>query len=801
MSIARLRTRQGDSRGGATFAQRVFWRALIAFAFVGNVANADDTGFFEKQVRPLLVERCFKCHAGDVREGGLRVDSHEGLLKGGDSGPAITSAKPEESLILTAVNYLDEPKMPPDGKLSEAQIEVIRKWVQSGAPWPASDSPVEAAPASATWEPTAAHRSWWAFQPVERPAIPAVNDAAWPQTEIDAFILAELEEHQLTPAPRADSRTWLRRVTFDLTGLPPTPEELDAFLASDSPQSREQVVERLLASPTYGQRWGRHWLDIVRYADYHDGDAKARDPNCEPLNAWRYRDWVVDAFNRDLPFDQFIVHQIAGDQLPDPGGREYYADGLVATTFLSNGVWDRGDADKEKMLSDMVDDNVDTVGKAFLGLTLGCARCHDHKFDPISTRDYYGLAGIFYSSRVLKDLGGKGANYFINRVPLADKAVVEQREALVKQIADCNKKIKALDEKNPRSPDEDAERAALIKQRDEQQATLPPEPPYAEAAIEGGTPGSLFPGIQDVPVHVRGSYTRLGPVVPRHFPEFFAGAEQAPITNGSGRRELAAWVASTSNPLAARVIVNRVWQWHFGAGLVRTPNNFGMLSEPPSHPALLDWLASKFVEDGWSIKSLHRRIVLSATYAQADEATPVKLRADPENRLLSRMVSRRLEAEAIRDAMLSVAGTLDTTPGGPAGDDLNAPRRSLYVQTARWDRGSFAMLFDAANMDASDEKRTVSTVAPQALFLLNHPFTLERARDLANRLTREIPGDESAATSSRIDLAYRLLYGRNPTATEVELATGLVAGGDDAAAGWTDLAHVLLAANEFVYVD
>jgi hypothetical protein len=792
------------SKGGTTFAQRWSWRlslcTLIALIFP-RPASADDTEFFEKQVRPLLVERCFKCHAGDVREGGLRLDSHEGLLKGGDSGPAIAVAQPTESLILTAVNYLDEPKMPPDGKLSDAQLDVLRKWVESGAPWPGDDGPVEAVQTSAKWEPTLAQRAWWAFQPVSRPSIPVVKDTVWPQTEIDAFILAELEAHELAPAPRADSRTWLRRVTFDLIGLPPTPDELDAFLSDDSPQAREQVVERLLASPTYGQRWGRHWLDIVRYADYHDGDAKARDANCEPLNAWRYRDWVVDSFNRDLPYDQFIIHQIAGDQLPDPGGREFYADGLVATTFLSNGVWDRGDADKEKMLSDMVDDNVDTVGKAFLGLTIGCARCHDHKFDPVSTRDYYGLAGIFYSSRVLKDLGGKGANYFINRIPLADKAVVEQRDALVKQIADCNTKIKALDDKNPRTPEEDAKRASLIKQRDEQQAVLPPEPPYAEAAIEGGTPGSLFPGIQDVPVHIRGSYTRLGAVVPRHFPEFFAGTEQSPITSGSGRRELAAWVASTANPLTARVIVNRIWHWHFGAGLVRTPNNFGMLSEPPSHPALLDWLASQFVADGWSIKLLHRRIVLSAAYAQSDEATPDKLRSDPENRLLSRFVPQRLEAEAIRDAMLSVAGMLDTTPGGPAGDDLNAPRRSLYVQTARWDRGSFAMLFDAANMDASDEKRTVSTVAPQALFLLNHPFTLDRARDLAARLSREVPGDDATAATARIDRAYRLLFGRSPTAAESDLALTLISGGADTTAGWTDLTHVLLSTNEFVYVD
>ncbi|MBL8849659.1 MAG: PSD1 domain-containing protein [Planctomycetaceae bacterium] len=774
--------------------------ATFILAGLLNAGRADELEFFEKEVRPLLVERCFQCHSGDEREGGLRLDSRFLILKGGESGPAVQSDQPETSLLLKAIEYLDEPKMPPDGKLADAEIDTLRRWIMQGAPWPSTDD-VDAAPqaADSAWTPTDKQRSWWAFKPVHQLALPSVQNRSWPQNGIDQFILAGLEEHGLSPAAPARSATWLRRVTFDLTGLPPTPEEIDAFVPEDSPALRVQTVERLLAAPTYGQRWGRHWLDIVRYADYHDGDAKARDANCEPMNAWRYRDWVVDSFNRDLPFDQFIVHQIAGDLLPDPAGGEFYADGLVATTFLSNGVWDRGDADKEKMLSDMVDDNVDTIGKAFMGLTLGCARCHDHKFDPISQQDYYGLAGIFYSTHVLKDLGGKGANYFLNRVPMAERSFVEQRDSQVQQIADCNTKIKALDDKNPRSPEEDTERTALIQQRDTLQASLPAEPPYAEAAVEGGTPGSLFPGIQDVPVHIRGSYTRLGTVVPRHMPVFLSAESQPPISHGSGRRELAAWVASSENPLTARVIVNRVWQWHFGAGLVRTPNNFGLLSEPPSHPELLDWLASRFVAEGWSIKSLHRMIVLSATYAQSAEATPDKLQQDPENRYLARFLPRRLEAEAIRDAMLSVTGRLDTAAGGPAGDDLNSTRRSLYVQTARWDRGSFAMLFDAANMDASDEKRTISTVAPQALFLLNHPFTMDRARDLAARLQKDAPGVGSDIDAARLQRAYNLLFGRSPTQKESEIGLAIVE--SDATTGWTDLAHILLATNEFVYVE
>ena len=322
---------------------------------------------------------------------------------------------------------------------------------------------------------------------------------------------------------------------------------------------------------------------------------------------------------------------------------------------------------RKKIVSDMVDDQVDTVGKAFLGLTLGCARCHDHKFDPVSQRDYYALAGIFYSSHILKELGAKGGEYTLNRVPLVPMSVVAQRENQLRLIAEVNAKLAALDKKSPKPAADDPERLTLIKRRDKLQSELPPEPPLAMAVQEGGTPGGLFPKIQDVPVHIRGSYTRLGPVVPRRLPGFFVGDLERPIKSGSGRRELARWVASEKNPLTARVIVNRVWQWHFGEGLVRTPSNFGMLSEPPSHPALLDWLASRFVGDGWSLKKLHRRIMLSATYQQASSVPREQFVRDPDNHWLGRFAARRLEAEAIRDAMLFVAGRLDLKPGGPAG--------------------------------------------------------------------------------------------------------------------------------------
>jgi hypothetical protein len=384
-------------------------------------------------------------------------------------------------------------------------------------------------------------------------------------------------------------------------------------------------------------------------------------------------------------------------------------------------------------------------------------------------------------------------------VPLASKSYLAQRDAQVRQLNDIQATLVQLDKKSPPPPADDPERVKLVQHRDKAQRELLAEPPLAESAAEGGTPGGLFPNIQDVPVHIRGSYTRLGPIVPRRLPAFFAGDAQPTIAHGSGRLELARWVSSKDNPLTARVIVNRIWQWHFGAGLVRTPNNFDVLSEPPSHPALLDWLAARFIEDGWSLKKLHRRIMLSATYRQASAVAREKFAQDPDNRWLGRFTAGRLEAESIRDAMLFAAGRLDPALGGPATADLNTPRRSLYVQTARWDRGSYATLFDAANPDASTEKRNVSTVAPQSLFLMNHDFALAQAKNLAERLVREAPSDETA----RIRHAYQLLFGRSVSQEELEIARQILAqaGKQAAQTAWVDLAHVLLCSNEFVYLD
>ncbi len=767
--------------------------ALIGWAVTGAGPEED----FEKHIRPLFVNTCVKCHGPLKMSGGLRLDSREGLLKGGESGPAIVPGKPDMSLLIRALGHKGDLKMPPKAKLPEKEVEAVVQWIAKGAVWPSVSGLTP--PQSAKFVVSKEQSRWWAFQPVAKVTVPKVKNSQWAKNDLDRFVLSQLEKQGLSPAKRAEKRVLLRRVTQDLTGLPPSLEEVEAFLKDQSPKAFEKVVDRLLASPAHGQRFARLWLDVVRYADYHDGNPKARNPICEPLEAYRYRDWVVRSMNQDMPFDQFIVHQIAGDLLPSPDGKEPYANGLIATSVLVNGAWDRGDADKEKMVSDMVDDQIDLVGKSFMGLTMGCARCHDHKFDPVSQNDYYGLAGIFYSTRMLFELGTKGGEITLQRRALVSKEVVDKRALQVKQIADCNAKLAELDKKTPKPPPADPQRKKLIDQRDQVQRELPPEPPMTLSVSEGGVPGGLFPKIQDVPVHIRGSYTKLGPVVPRRMPEFFAGEKQPLITKGSGRQELASFVVSKTNPLTARVIVNRVWQWHFGTGLVRTPNNFGILSEPPSHPELLDGLTTRFVEEGWSLKKLHRFMVLSATYQQSSVVPLEQVALDPDNRWLGRYSPHRLDAEAIRDAMLFVTGKLDLTQEGPATDNLNTPRRSLYVQTARWDRNNFGSLFDAANPDAAVEKRDTSTVAPQALFLLNHDFVTQQAGFLADRVMREAAKDDEA----RIRRLFELTFSRPPTENERDVARKLLdkPPKGDPATIMRDLAHVLLCANEFVYLD
>jgi hypothetical protein len=633
--------------------------------------------------------------------------------------------------------------------------------------------------------------------------------------------LAKLEVRGLSPAPDADRRVWIRRAKFALVGLPPTPEEVDSFLLDHRPDAQERVIDQWLASPHFGEHWGRYWLDIVRYTDYlnpRSDDAKD-EGDVELFESYRYRDWVVAALNRDLPFNDFIIHQLAGDQLAGDqlspaSDKTINADGLVATTFLSIGVWDNGDADKAKIVSDIVDDQINVTGQAFLGLTLACARCHDHKYDPVSTEDYYGLAGIFYSTRVLKSLGPVGLSTIAMHVPLAPKEYVKKRESQLARIEQLDKLLKngSTDDKLKANSSSAAPAfnvsdatSELEEERKKLKQDLLPAPPTALAVQDGGTPGGLFPKNGDVPIHMGGRYDQLGKVVPRHLPTFFCGTEQKPIATGSGRMELAKWIASAKNPLTPRVIVNRVWLKLFGQGLVRTPNNFGLLGQPPTHPELLDWLANRFIAERWSLKRLIRTLMSSSAYQQSalDGIDYVSARknvaADPMNRWLGRFPSRRLSAEELRDSILAAAGRLDLQIGGKATMDLNRPRRSLYIQTVRADRRNFSTLFDAADPSQCVGERNVTTVAPQALFMLNNAFVTENAKHFATKLIAEAPNDQQA----RIHRAYKALFERSPTEKEQSIAEQFLAAATkrNESAAWTEYIHVLFCTSEFCYVD
>jgi len=747
----------------------IFLALLLPVAGTAAV-TPQDAAFFEAKVRPLLSQRCFECHSHDKKiKGGLALDSRSGWEKGGDTGPAIVPGKPDESLLIKAISHLDKDlAMPPKKKLSDEEIAILTEWVKMGAP-----DPREMVAKIGGMTPAEA-KAWWAFQPLPTPtAAPATS------AQIDGFIAARLGKAGLTPTPRADKRTLLRRVTFDLIGLPPTPEEVAAFLADDSPDAFARVVERLLASPRYGEHWARHWLDVVRYTD--SLDTRGFGTNSDVAEAWRYRDWVTGSFNRDLPYDQFIQQQVAGDLLPQQPGAPFDPDKIIATGMYALGNWGNGDSDKEKTHTDIVDDQIDVTGRAFLGLTLACARCHDHKFDPITTADYYGMAGIFFSSHILDQFAAKTAGETVMRIPILSPAEEERRKATARRIGEIAKEL----------TEDPTDIAALESERTHLLAVLK-QLPTCHGLQEGGIPKTTYEGFHDARIHVRGRYDRLGETIPRRMPAILAGENQPPIREGSGRLELARWLSSPQNPLTARVMVNRIWQHHFGEGLARTPNNFGRLGTAPTHPELLDWLAAEFIRSGWSIKAMHRLIVNSATYQQAD--TSANAGSDPDNLLFSRQNRRRLEAESLRDAMLFASGSLDLKDGGPSVRDLAAPRRTLYVTTIRADRATYQMLFDAADPTAIVEKRVESTVAPQALWLLNHPLVLAQARALAARAR-----NTASADSDRVRWLYETLYSRPPAPQELALGERAVSAGDDTA--WEAYCQVLLCANEFIYLD
>jgi Protein of unknown function (DUF1553)/Protein of unknown function (DUF1549)/Planctomycete cytochrome C len=782
---------------------------LLAFLVCAGSTAADDSAdtFFELKIRPVLATQCLPCHGGKKTESGLKVDSRAGLLKGGERGPAIVPGKPGLSLLVQAIRHSDDDlKMPPSRALGADTVSAFAEWIARGAHWPEqpSNRPVPSA------SPPGRH---WAFVRLSA-GVPPDDPTGWSRRPIDRFIAARWAPAGVQPVRPADKRTLIRRATFDLIGLPPTPEEIAAFLIDRSPNAYAKVVDRLLASPHYGERWGRHWMDVVRYADTAGDNADYPVPE-----AARYRDYIIDSFNRDQPFDQFVREHVAGDILARQGPAASYAESVVATGFLA--LSRRYATAPFELWHLTLEDTIETTGRAFLGLTLRCARCHDHKFDPVTQRDYYTLYGTFASTTFpyagSEELHSKKFPR-MNFVPLVEpRGVNSKLAAYHARLRELDREITALESTKDRSSQERLGRLHAERTRLER-PSVPPGVPGAYAVAEGKP--------VDVPVQRRGDPANAGAVVPRGVPRFafLDGEPPPPVSSGSGRLELALWLTRPDNPLVARVMVNRIWQHHFGRGIVATPSNFGVRGEPPTHPELLDWLTARLIARGWSIKMIHREIMLSKTYQLSSDVEPSSALGDPENRWLGHFPRRRLDAESIRDAMLAVSGNLDRARPGPhpfppieswhwtQHDPFKAVypsnHRSVYLMTQRLVKHPYLALFDGPDTNASTDARPVSTVPLQALYLMNNPFVLEQAGTWARRLTAG-----SCSPRTRIERAFQTAWGRPPEPDELERTLGFVQAYRDRTAAigtpsdsaeldaWTSLATVMLTSNEFLYVD
>ncbi len=710
------------------------WRAGAA------EPTSEQLQFFENKIRPILLDNCYKCHSHEATKlkGGLSVEYGELLLKGGEHGAAIVPGEPEKSLLIKAVRYTDpDLQMPPkDKKLSDQQIADLEAWVKMGAPDPRKMSATYAK----TWNKS--ERDHWSFKPVKKPQVPVTKETNWVQTPIDSFIVAKLEDNGMKPSPLADKRTLIRRATFDLIGVAPTLKETEDFLNDNSPDAFAKVVDRLLASPHYGERWGRFWLDTARYSDTK-GDVKVQKEDFRYPYAWTYRDYVVKAFNDDKPYNRFITEQICADKLAQTPDRS----SLAALGFLT-----LGERFNDNM-NDIINDRIDVVTKGFLGLTVTCARCHDHKFDPIPTKDYYSLRGIFAST------------YEPLEEPLIGKLNLASTDYLdfAKQYNSLNGELAKLEKIKPRSRTKEIKQDEVKLRREISQLELthPGSPPRAMVLYDVAAPA-------DSPVFIRGEAENKGDIAPRRFLEILSGTYRPLYRNGSGRFDLAAAIIDPRNPLTARVMVNRIWLHHFGEGFVTTPDDFGNQSAPPSHPELLDYLASRFVEDGWSIKKMHRLIMLSSVYQQSSDNNPRYAQQDPNNRLLWRANIRRLEFEAVRDSLLAIGGRLDPTMGGrPVNLGANgySTRRTLYGMVDRRNLPEVFNQFDFANPDITTGKRYETIVPQQALFMMNSPLVVEQARNLVNRSDFQ----ETEGAVQRIKLLYDLIYQREPTSVEIEL--------------------------------
>ena len=934
------------------------WLVLSAGAAERGPWSAEEIEFFEKKVRPVLVNRCYECHGAEKQKGGLRLDSRSGVLSGGDTGPALVPGKPEESLLVKAISYEDPDfQMPPKNPLPKAESEALRDWVKRGAPDPRLEQI-----ASEKDSVTTRGEDHWSYQP-PRKSSPAVSPSGWAKGSIDQYIEEGFEKKGVKPADDADPAALLRRVYFDLIGLPPSAEEISEFTREPSAEALERVVDRLLASPQFGERWARHWLDVARFAE----SVTLRGFVFE--HAWRYRDYVIEAFNSDLPYDRFIREQIAGDLL-ECSTLEERQRGRVATTFLVLGNINYEEQDKAQLRMDIVDEQLDTIGKTFLAQTIGCARCHDHKFDPIPTKDYYAMAGILRNTKSVEH--ANVSNWMEVPLPLTPEreASFKEQEALTAKLQEQIKARKGelgkssggkssegaidpkklpgivIDDKDARRVGEwqhstytgkfvglgylhdladgkgsktltflpelsrsgkyevrlayvpSNNRAANVPVtilhaggetivRVDQRATPPIDERFmvlGQFEFEKGNQGYVLISnegtrehviadavqfipvaelnqlaevgkgdegdaqkeeraklaaeikeleaelkqvsesgparpmvmsvleekvIEDTHVHIRGSVHSLGEEVPRGFLQAAGGGESMILPNDqSGRRELAEWIASAQNPLTARVMANRVWHWLFGKGIVGTPDNFGTTGARPSHPELLDYLALRFVEEGWSMKELIREIVLSRTYRLSSEAPQELLEADPENRLFARAERRRLGPEALRDTILLLSGKLSLEGGGATyrsglkadyGYVDESTRRSVYVPVFRNALPEIFELFDFADPSMVTGQRNVSTVAPQALYFLNHPFVIENARLTAERLL-----EKGGAEETRLREFYLEAIGRPPTPNEEAVAREFLALAGEKEFGpeqaWAELCQAVFASMDFRYL-
>ncbi len=844
--------------------------ALLSAITIGVLAAQDARHEFEMQVRPVLAKNCWACHRGSAM-GGLRLDSREAILKGGKSGPAVVEGKSADSLLIQVVTGKhDKLKMPPSGKLSEVDVAALTAWIDKGAFWPAGEKPAAVSDNKITPE----QRAFWSFQPVPKPA---------PDATIDRFIAERLEREKLTPVGRADKRTLIRRASLDLIGLPPTPEEVDAFLADNSPEAFAKVVDRLLASKHYGERWGRYWLDVARYSD---DKFNSTEEELHP-NAWRYRNWVIEAFNSDMPYDRFVKAQIAGDKTGDMAGLGFYA-----------------------LSPEMQDDRVDATSRGFLGLTVACATCHDHKFDPIPTKDFYSLQGVFSSTKLeehplateeeveawkakkkrVDDLGkiidkfyetqreavaqilaSQTAKYLLAaaKIESADGLDRESLERMEKYLAkgkwehpylklpvtresalefqrivvEVNEEKKRIDARNTIILGLDPERgdvagatlesldrgkymlwrdmfersvkdaagffksddgvffynrktlerwlegayAGYIKEQNAELARLkkelPEKYPYLQVIADKDKPA-------DINIAIRGDRNNKGEIAPRRFLAILSPDERKPFAKGAGREELAEAIADPSNPLTARVFVNRVWQHHFGRGIVGTPSNFGQLGERPTHPELLDYLAGKFIAEGWSVKKLHREIMLSEVYQRSSDDNAANASKDGANNYLWRFPRNRLDVEALRDSILFVSGTLDTKPGDkPLRFDDKNFKRTVYGFISRRKMDGTLALFDFPNPNNTSESRVITNVPLQRLWFMNSEFVEKQAKAFADRYSGETP--------DRIRAMYRSLFGRVPDDAELKAGMQYIEESKD----WASYARVLLSSNEFLFTD